>query len=194
MPCRALPLLVLAGLLPLAAATAEDRATGRVTIAQPAPEAKGAIAVAPDGRAVEVPRGAALQVQGANVVIERDTPQGQALTVQNDVLFDFDKAELKPEADAALGRVAEILRQRRPHGVLVVGHSDSVGADGYNNQLSLRRAEAVRDWLATNAGGLPPVSAEGKGEREPVAPNSVDGRDNPEGRQQNRRVEVLLQR
>jgi flagellar motor protein MotB len=53
----------------------------------------------------------------------------------------------------------------------------------------------VRDWIATHGGGgLPPLSVEGKGEREPVAPNSVDGRDNPEGRQRNRRVEVLLER
>jgi outer membrane protein OmpA-like peptidoglycan-associated protein len=194
MPRLAMQALAIAALLPLAAA-AQDRATGQVTIDQPPPEPKGAIVTTPDGRTVEVPRGGAFQVQGANVVVEKETPEGTTLTVQNDVLFDFDKAALKPEAAEALGRVVDIVRQRKPRAVLVVGHTDSVGADAYNDQLSRRRAEAVRDWIASNGGGgLPPLSVEGKGEREPVAPNSVDGRDNPEGRQRNRRVEVLLER
>jgi outer membrane protein OmpA-like peptidoglycan-associated protein len=196
MPRHAVQALAVAALLALPLATAaQDRATGQVTIDQPPPEPKGAIVTTPDGRTVEVPRGGAFQVQGANVVVEKETPRGTTLTVQNDVLFDFDRAELKPEAAEALGRVVDIVRQRKPRAVLVVGHTDSVGPDAYNDQLSRRRAEAVRDWIATNGGGgLPPLSVEGKGEREPVAPNSVDGRDNPEGRQRNRRVEVLLER
>ncbi|MCB4824593.1 OmpA family protein [Roseicella aerolata] len=180
--------------LPVTAAT-QERATGSVTIEQPPPEPRGAIVTMPDGRSVEVPRGGTFDVQGANVVVEQETPRGTSLTVQNDVLFDFDKAELRPEAAEALGRVADIIRQRRPRTVLVVGHTDSVGSDEYNDQLSRRRAEAVRSWLGANGGnGLPPLRAEGRGEREPVAPNSQDGRDNPEGRQKNRRVEVLLER
>ena len=193
----ALALVVPPLLLPLlpGTAAAQDRATGQVTIEQPPPEAKGTIVTTPEGRTVEVPRGGAFQVQGANVVVERETPRGTTLTVQNDVLFDFDRADLKPEAAEALGRVVDILRQRQPRAVLVVGHTDSVGADAYNDQLSLRRAEAVRNWIATHGGGgLPPTRVEGKGEREPVAPNSQDGRDDPEGRQRNRRVEVLLER
>ena len=183
------------GATALAQAQGPDRATGQVTIDQPPPEPKGAIVTTPDGRTVEVPRGGAFQVQGANVVVEKETPKGTTLTVQNDVLFDFDKAELKPEAAEALGRVVDIIRQRKPRAALVVGHTDSVGADAYNDQLSLRRAEAVQAWIAGNGGGgLPPLKVEGKGEREPVAPNSLDGRDNPEGRQQNRRVEVLLEK
>ncbi|TDH61437.1 OmpA family protein [Dankookia rubra] len=194
MPRHAMQAFVVALLLPLAAA-AQDRATGQVTIDRPPPEPKGALVTTPDGRTVEVPRGGAVQVQGADVVVERETPKGTTLTVQNDVLFDFDKAELKPEAAEALGRVVEILQQRRPRAALVVGHTDSVGADAYNDQLSLRRAEAVREWIAGNGGGgLPPLGVEGRGEREPVAPNSVNGRDDPEGRQRNRRVEVLLER
>jgi outer membrane protein OmpA-like peptidoglycan-associated protein len=181
-------------LLPPATA-AQERATGSANIHQPPPEPRGALVTTPDGRTVEVPRGGALEVGGANVVIERETPRGTTLTVLNDVLFDFDKAELRPAAAEALGRVVEIIRQRQPRALLVVGHTDSVGADAYNDQLSRRRAEAVRSWLATEGGGgLPPLRAEGKGEREPVAPNSLEGRDNPEGRQQNRRVEVLLER
>jgi outer membrane protein OmpA-like peptidoglycan-associated protein len=188
----ALPLAaVLLCPLPLAA---QDRATGTTTIDRPPPEPRGAVLTRPDGSTVEVPRGGGFEISGANVVVERETPRGTTLTVQNDVLFDFDKNELRPEAAQALGRVAEIIRQRRPRAVLVIGHTDSMGADAYNEALSRRRAEAVEAWLVAQGGGLPPLRVEGHGEREPVAPNIVDGRDNPEGRQKNRRVEVLLER
>jgi len=186
--------LIGAALLPLAA-LGQERATGSVTVEQPPPEPKGVTVTTPDGRVLEVPRGQAFDVSGANVVVERETPQGTTLTVQNDVLFDFDKAELKPEAAQALGRVVDIIRRRGPRAVTVAGHTDSVGGDAYNDQLSRRRAQAVQTWMAVNGGGgLPPVRVEGRGEREPVAPNTVDGRDNPEGRQKNRRVEVLLEK
>lgn len=187
---------LLPALLPLLAlpAAAQERATGTVTVPVPPPEPRGAIVEMPDGRRVELPPGAAAQVQGANVVIERETARGTTLTVQNDVLFDFDKAELRPAAAEALGRVADIIQQRKPRAVRVIGHTDSIGSDEYNRTLSQRRAQAVQAWLAANGGGLPPMQVEGRGESEPVAPNTVDGRDNPEGRQQNRRVEVLLER
>ncbi|MBV1799591.1 OmpA family protein [Siccirubricoccus sp. G192] len=186
--------LALALLLPLAAA-AQERATGTVTIPQPPPEPRGAVVEpAQPGAGVAVPRGGAVDVRGANVVVIQETPRGTQLTVQNDVLFDFDKSELRPDAATALGRVAEIIRDRRPRAVRIIGHTDSIGTDDYNEALSRRRAQAVEQWLASNGGGLPPLQVEGRGEREPVAPNTVDGRDNPEGRQKNRRVEVLLER
>jgi outer membrane protein OmpA-like peptidoglycan-associated protein len=189
----ALPLLALLLLCPLPLG-AQERATGTVTIDRPPPEPRGAVLTRPDGSTVEVPRGGGVEISGANVVVERETARGITLTVQNDVLFDFDKDELRPEAAQALSRVAEIIRQRRPRAVLVIGHTDSMGADAYNDALSRRRAEAVQAWLAAQGGALPPLRMEGRGEREPVAPNTVDGRDNPEGRQANRRVEVLLER
>ncbi|WP_431270039.1 OmpA family protein [Dankookia sp. P2] len=159
---HAVQIIVYAMLFPLSVA-AQDRATGPVTIEQPPPEPRGAIVTTPDGRSVEVPRGGAFQVQGANVVVEKETPRGTTLTVQNDVLFDFDKAELKPEATEALGRVVEIIRQRKPRAALVVGHTDSVGADAYNDQLSRRRAEAVRDWIASHGGDRLPAQRRGQG-------------------------------
>lgn len=136
-----------------------------------------------------------LHVPGADAVTETETPRGTTLTLRNDLLFDFDRAELKPQAAEPLGRVVDILRQRQPRALLVVAHTDSVGADATNDQLSVRRAEAVLGWIAAHGGaGLPPGRFEGLGERAPVAPNSLGGRDNPDGRQQNRRVEVLLER
>jgi outer membrane protein OmpA-like peptidoglycan-associated protein len=171
-----------------------ERATGTVTIQQPPPEPRSTIIERPGAPPVEVPRDRALEVSGANVVVIDETPRGTRLTVQNDVLFDFDKAELRPAATEALRRVASLIRDRRPRAVRIVGHTDSIGSDAYNLRLSERRAEAVERWLESDGAGLPPIRTEGRGEADPVAPNTVDGRDNPEGRQKNRRVEVLLER
>jgi len=186
--------LLLAAALPCAAA-AQERATGTVTIDRPPPEPRGVIIERPGAAPVEVPRGQALDVRGANLVVVDETPRGTRLTVQNDVLFDFDKATLRPAAREALERVADLIRDRHPPSVRIIGYTDSIGSDAYNRDLSERRARAVEGWLASEGGsGLPPMRTEGRGENDPVAPNTVDGRDNPEGRQQNRRVEVLLER
>ena len=192
-----LALAVLAGGVTAAEAQPE-RATGTVVIEQPPPQRRG-FTVEQGGRPVTgvVPQGGAVEVRGANVVVVEETPRATRLTVQNDVLFDFDRAELRAEASEALGRVAELVQQRRPRAVRILGHTDAVGSDAYNQELSLRRARSVERWLAENGGGagLPPLAVEGRGEREPVAPNAApDGRDDPEGRQKNRRVEILLER
>ena len=181
-------------LLPAVPAFAQERATGSVTIDQPAPQTRG-LTVERDGRTIVAPvaPGGAVEIGGANVIIE-EGPQSTKLTVQNDVLFDFDKAELRAEATEALQRVADIIRQRSPRQVRILGHTDSVGSDAYNLSLSQQRARSVEQWLSANGGSLPPIQIEGRGEAEPVAPNTSNGGDNPEGRQRNRRVEVLLER
>jgi outer membrane protein OmpA-like peptidoglycan-associated protein len=181
-------------LLPVHVAPAQEAATGNVTLEQPAPRPRG-VTVEQDGRPVTGTVGGAVDIRGANVVVIDEGPRTTRVTVRNDVLFDFDRAELRPEAAEALGRVAEIIRSRDPRAVRIVGHTDSVGSDAYNQALSERRARSVEQWLSTNAGGLPPMRAEGRGEAEPIASNTGgDGRDDPEGRQRNRRVEVLLER
>lgn len=174
---------------------AQERATGTVTIERPPPEPSGVIIERPGAPPVVVPRGSTLEARGANLVVVEETPRGTRLTVQNDVLFDFDRAALRPEAREALERVADLIRDRHPQAVRIVGHTDSIGTDAYNQELSERRAQAVEAWLAREGGGgLPPMRTEGRGESQPVAPNTVSGQDNPDGRQKNRRVEVLLER
>lgn len=183
-------------LLPALPAAAQDAATGTVTMERPGPRPQGFV-VERDGQPLTgtVGPGGAVDVQGANVVVIEEGPRTTRVTVRNDVLFDFDKAELRPEAAEALGRVAEIIRTRSPRAVRIVGHTDSVGSDSYNQGLSERRARSVQQWLEANGGGLPSMQAEGRGESQPVASNTgSDGRDDPEGRQRNRRVEVLLER
>lgn len=120
-------------------------------------------------------------------------PDTRQYALPADVLFPFNSAVLRPEAQAALADTLGQIRAVYPYpAIRVIGHTDSIGSDAVNDELSLRRAEAVKAWLI--GAGIPPtvVYAEGRGKREPVAPNTFpDGRDNPAGRAQNRRVQLI---
>jgi outer membrane protein OmpA-like peptidoglycan-associated protein len=112
-----------------------------------------------------------------------------------DVLFDFDKATIRPEAAAALHNVAEIITDKgNGRSVRIEGHTDGKGSASYNQRLSERRAESVRRWLVQKEGlNQVVMTTRGFGATRPVAPNTnPDGSDNPEGRQKNRRVEIVL--
>ena len=112
-----------------------------------------------------------------------------------DVLFDFDKSTLRPSARTALKQVASIIRDNaKGHIVKIDGYTDSKGSDPYNQRLSDRRADSVKSWLIAKE-GLSNVNfeSEGFGAKNPVAPNTnPDGSDNPDGRQKNRRVEIII--
>ncbi len=108
-----------------------------------------------------------------------------------DVLFDFDKAVIRPDAEPALAKAGEVLKSYPTAKVTIGGHTDAKGDDAYNEALSMRRAKAVADRLAGPAGRA--LAAEGFGEKQPVAPNAhADGSDDPQGRQKNRRVEIRI--
>ena len=112
------------------------------------------------------------------------------------VLFDYDKAALKPEAEQALKKVAVVLSQFPESNVTVQGYTDSKGTTATNMQLSRERAQAVKDWLVKNGGVLAAnVSTKGFGEQYPIAPNkNADGSDNPLGRALNRRVSIIVEK
>ena len=132
----------------------------------------------------------------ARGLTRRNTPGGVALNLSGDVLFPFGADRLRPEAAAGLQEVADLIRDLRPRSMTIVGHTDAVGDDAANRDLSMRRARAVQRWLEERVGGaMPAVVVEGRGEAEPIAANALpDGRDNPEGRARNRRVEFMLER
>jgi outer membrane protein OmpA-like peptidoglycan-associated protein len=111
-----------------------------------------------------------------------------------DVLFDFDKAEIRPDAAKVLTKAAEVLREHTKRKVVIEGHTDGKGTEQYNQRLSERRAQAVKTWLQQHAGlkGMA-LTTGGWGAQRPVAPNTrPDGSDDPEGRQKNRRVEIVI--
>ena len=111
-----------------------------------------------------------------------------------DVLFDFDKHELKPAAFGTLEKVAEVLKAHAGGAVVVEGHTDGKGNDAYNQALSERRAASVRDWLVKNAAlAKSRFTTRGYGKARPVAANAKpDGSDDPKGRERNRRVEIVV--
>jgi outer membrane protein OmpA-like peptidoglycan-associated protein len=119
-----------------------------------------------------------------------------SMNLSGDVLFDYDKAALKPEAEQALKKVAVVLSQFPESKVTVEGYTDSKGTKAANMQLSRERAQAVKDWLVRNGGVLATnISTKGLGEQYPVAPNTnKDGTDNPLGRALNRRVSIIVEK
>lgn len=122
------------------------------------------------------------------------TGQEVSIDLPADVLFDFDKADLRPDADASLTMVAEIARAYTGP-IRIEGHSDSKGDEAYNQALSERRGASVKKWLVAKGITAARIATRGWGESKPAAPNTMpDGRDNPEGRQKNRRVEIVIRK
>jgi outer membrane protein OmpA-like peptidoglycan-associated protein len=122
-----------------------------------------------------------------NVILEtRETARGLIVNV-SDVLFDFNRAELKPGARERLARVAGILSAHPGLQIEIEGHADAIGTDDYNQRLSERRASSVSAYLNEQGIGKAIVATKGFGESRPVATNGT-----AEGRQQNRRVEIVV--
>ncbi|HEV2855744.1 MAG TPA: OmpA family protein [Thermoanaerobaculia bacterium] len=173
---------------------------------EPAAEAAAEAAVARMGtaRALDI-RPVVLQIQGLTggiVATVQEVRQAmQALGAQEtdlevkvdlpaDVLFDFDKADVRPDAAAALGRLATVIRAYPTGRVEIEGHTDSKGDDAYNQRLSERRAQSVKRWLVEREGvAADRLATRGAGESRPVADNATDA-----GRQRNRRVGVVIQK
>jgi outer membrane protein OmpA-like peptidoglycan-associated protein len=116
----------------------------------------------------------------------------QRLRIGSDVLFDFDQAETRGDAAPTLNTAAQYLKTVQ-HTVRVEGHTDGKGTDTYNQALSEKRADSVRSYLARQGVDEAHLSSVGFGETRPVAPNThAGGSDDPEGRQKNRRVEIVI--
>lgn len=132
-------------------------------------------------------------VSGLNI---RVTDTATIVDLPADALFEFDKADLTPGAEAELRKAAELIRKAPPGAIEVIGHSDAKGDDGYNLRLSEKRARTVADWFASQVGVRQRAfRVSGKGETTPIAPNqTADGKDDAAGRARNRRVEVVLPR
>jgi outer membrane protein OmpA-like peptidoglycan-associated protein len=127
---------------------------------------------------------------------EQQSGRSLSMNLSGDVLFDYDKAALKPEAEVALKKVAVVLSQFPESKVTVEGYTDSKGTKSVNMQLSRDRAQAVKDWLVKNGGvAVTSISTKGFGEQYPIAQNkNADGTDNPLGRALNRRVSIIVEK
>jgi len=137
----------------------------------PAPAPKAAPAPAPAPAPVPVPVPAA--------------PVSEKVTYAADAFFDVDKSVLKTEAKAKLDDLVSKTAGMNLEVIIAVGHTDSDGSDAYNQKLSVRRAESVKEYLVGKGVEKNRVYTEGKGEKQPVADNKTK-----EGKAKNRRVEI----
>jgi OOP family OmpA-OmpF porin len=112
-------------------------------------------------------------------------PTSEKVTFAADAFFDFDKAVLKPEGKAKLDDLVSKMGGINLEVIIAVGHTDAIGGDGYNQKLSVKRSDAVKNYLTSKGVEKNRVYTEGKGEKQPVADNKTT-----EGRAKNRRVEI----
>lgn len=120
------------------------------------------------------------------------TPKVDEKFVVENVYFDYDKAEVKSESYPALDEIVRMLNANPNMKIELSAHTDSKGSDEYNQRLSEARAQSVVDYLVSKGISKERLVAKGYGESQPVAPNMINGQDNPEGRQKNRRTEFKV--
>jgi outer membrane protein OmpA-like peptidoglycan-associated protein len=113
--------------------------------------------------------------------------EGIAVTFASGILFPFNSTEILPDGRTNLQQLASSLEKYPNSDILIVGHTDSVGTDAYNNDLSQRRALAAQSYLQSLGVPATRLQATGKGESEPIQSNDTDA-----GRAQNRRVEIAI--
>lgn len=134
--------------------------------------------------------GLAAQHSGLSV---RQDKTAVRVSMLGDVLFDFDKASIQPSAEPTLQDILRLITSIPSGTVAIEGHTDSKGSASYNRDLSVRRANAVADWLTAHGAKKSRLSVKGFGGSRPVASNTLkNGADNPDGRKLNRRVEFVL--
>ncbi|SHI79320.1 Outer membrane protein OmpA [Malonomonas rubra DSM 5091] len=121
------------------------------------------------------------------IEIERQQNEILKLTMSSEVSFDYDSAVIKSSFYSPLDKIADIMNRYPQTQIVVAGHTDSKGSEEYNLQLSLRRANAVADYLMARNVDRYRLGTEGRGELEPIASN-----DTAAGRAQNRRVEIFV--
>ena len=117
---------------------------------------------------------------------------GTVITLEDGILFDFGKSDIRPDAAQTLSTLATVLNDAKVPSAHIYGHTDSVSDEAFNQKLSEDRANAVKNELSKD-GVSATLDATGYGETKPVAPNeNPDGSDNPAGRALNRRVEIYI--
>ncbi len=112
---------------------------------------------------------------------------GERIAIVTNINFDFDRAVVREDVRKRLSRVIQLLKEMPEVDVQIVGYTDDIGSAEYNRVLSLRRAESVRDYIATRGIDATRLSVSGRGKTDPLVPNST-----PEGRAVNRRVEFVV--
>jgi outer membrane protein OmpA-like peptidoglycan-associated protein len=169
-----------------AAQAAKDKAAAVVQQRAAEAETQKARQAAAQAEAEKAQLRAQLLAQLNSILQTRDSARGLIVNM-SDVLFDTGSYTLKPGAREKLAKISGIVLAHPGLTLQIEGHTDSVGGDDFNQQLSERRADSVRDFLAEQGVAASSITARGFGKTQPVASN-----DTPEGRQRNRRVELVV--
>ncbi len=124
--------------------------------------------------------------------IQLETLEPGSRAILRNVFFDYNKATLRKESFKELDRYLDILNQYPTLYIEIAGHTDSIGSQRYNEKLSQQRTESVVEYFVSKGIEKKRLYGLGYGERFPIAPNTKNGKDNPQGRQQNRRTEIII--
>jgi len=160
-----------------------------VTSGQVLPECAGARPAAPPPRPA-APAAPAAPAPAPAPAAPAPAPRAPAsvraaVVIQADALFDFDKSVVRPDGKRTIDEALSKIQGTDLEMVIATGHTDSVGTEAYNQKLSERRAQAVKDYLVSKGIPASKITTIGKGKSQPVATNKTS-----EGRQKNRRVDI----
>lgn len=164
-----------------------DDDSGRFVGAAVGALAGGVVGNYMDKQQQEFERALAEEQRAHQIEVQRLEDESLKIDIASEISFDFDSAQLKPTFKPTLTKVADILQRYERTVVHVIGHTDSVGSEEYNQRLSERRAQSVVDFLAMQGVMRERLRAEGAGESQPRATNETAA-----GRQLNRRVELIV--
>lgn len=140
-----------------------------------------------DKQQAEFNRQLAAEQQAHQIEVERLQNENLKITMNSEVSFDYNSAQLKPAFTGTLDKVADILKRYPRSSIRITGHTDNRGSTQYNQQLSEQRAQSVKWYLSDRGVDPNRIIAEGRGELQPRATNDTEA-----GRQLNRRVEMLI--
>lgn len=142
----------------------------------------------------EIQKAGEIQIpRGMQAIKTYDEKCKRRLVVTTDTLFEFDKSNLNKDATETLKVLGPLIVKQGKHPIQIEGHTDAIGSFEYNQALSEKRAQSVREWLLKNSFVTAQTTVVGYGKNRPIAANyNRDGSDNPEGRRLNRRVEIVI--
>lgn len=171
-----------------AAAYRKDRTKGAVVGAIGGGLAGGAVGAYMDNQKRDLEKNLAKEIQSGQAKVEKMPNDVVRITMTSQTAFDTNSTDIKPAFYSTLDKLADVVVRYNKTTLTVVGHTDNVGADKYNQDLSQRRAHSVASYFESKRVNALRLATAGKGELQPVASNASEG-----GRQQNRRVEIYVE-
>jgi outer membrane protein OmpA-like peptidoglycan-associated protein len=165
-----------------------NRTKGAVVGAVGGALAGGAVGRYMDDQKRDLEKNLAAEIQAGQARVEKLPNDVVRVTMTNQTAFDTDSTSIKPGFNTTMEKLADVVVRYRKTTLTVVGHTDDVGSDGYNQKLSERRALSVAQYLESKRVDSMRLAISGKGEAQPVASNTSEG-----GRQANRRVEIYVE-